>query len=127
MIQTIYKSDFTSAFHKAGRGNNFTYEGLNALYDYIEDYEDSTGEQIELDVIALCLEYNEYEDLAEFQEDYGDDYQSIEEIEHATQVIMIMMIVSSFMYFRIYSVHLSKCIKGSHTGDNYDIYKNFQN
>ena len=89
MIQTIYKSDFTSAFHKAGRGNNFTYEGLNALYDYIEDYEDSTGEQIELDVIALCLEYNEYEDLAEFQEDYGDDYQSIEEIEHATQVIMI--------------------------------------
>ena len=89
MIQTITKSDFTTAFHKAGRGNNFTYEGLNALYDYIEDYEDSTGEQIELDVIALCLEYNEYEDLAEFQEDYGDDYQSIEEIEHATQVIMI--------------------------------------
>ncbi len=89
MIQTIYKSDFTTAFHKAGRGNNFTYEGLNALYDYIEDYEDSTGEQIELDVIALCLEYNEYESLQEFQEDYGDEYQSIEEIEHATQVIMI--------------------------------------
>ena len=89
MIQTITKSDFTTAFHRMGRGNNFTYEGLNALYDYIEDYEDSTGEQIELDVIALCLEYNEYESLQEFQEDYGDEYQSIEEIEHATQVIMI--------------------------------------
>ena len=89
MIQTITKSEFTSAFHRAGRGNNFTYEGLIALYDYLEEYEDSTGEQIELDVIAICCEYNEYESLEEFQEDYSEDYQSIEEIEHATQVIMI--------------------------------------
>ena len=89
MIQTINKSQFTTAFHKAGRGNNFTYEGLIALYDYLEEYEDSTGEKIELDVIAICCEYNEYEDLAEFQEEYGEDYQTIEQIEHATQVIMI--------------------------------------
>ena len=89
MIQTITKSDFTSAFHRMGRGDNFTYGGLIALYDYLEDYEDSTGEQIELDVIAFCCEYSEYESLAEFQQDYGEDYQSIEEIEHATQVIMI--------------------------------------
>jgi hypothetical protein len=89
MIQTITKSDFTTAFHRMGRGDNFTYEGLIALYDYLEVEEDSTGEQIELDVIAFCCEYNEYEDLAEFQEDYGDDYQSIEQIEQATQVIMI--------------------------------------
>ena len=89
MIQTITKSDFTTAFHRAGRGNNFTYEGLIALYDYLEEYEDSTGEQIELDVIGICCEYNEYESLEEFQEDYSEDYQSIEEIEHATQVIMI--------------------------------------
>ena len=89
MIQTITKSEFTSAFHKMDRGNNFTYEGLIALYDYLEEYEDSTGEQIELDVIAICCEYNEYESLEEFQEDYSEDYQSIEEIEHATQVIMI--------------------------------------
>ena len=55
MIQTITKSDFTTAFHKMGRGNNFTYEGLIALYDYLEDYEDSTGQQIELDVIAYVV------------------------------------------------------------------------
>ena len=89
MIQTITKSEFTSAFHKMGRGNNFTYEGLIALYDYLEEYEDSTGEQIELDVIAFCCEYNEYESLEEFQKDYGEEYHSIEEIEQATQVIMI--------------------------------------
>ena len=89
MIQTINKSEFTSAFHRAGRGDQFSYEGLIALYDYLEDYEDSTGEQIELDVIALCCDYTEYEDLEAFQEDYGEDYQSIENIGQATTVIMI--------------------------------------
>jgi len=87
MIQTITKSDFTTAFHRMGRGNNFTYEGLSALYDYLEDYEDSTGEQIELDVIAFCCEYNEYESLEEFQEDYGEDYKSLEDIEDRTILI----------------------------------------
>ena len=89
MIQTINKSEFTSAFHRAGRGDQFSYEGLIALYDYLEDYEDSTGEQIELDVIALCCDYTEYESLEAFQEDYGEDYQSIENIGQATTVIMI--------------------------------------
>ena len=88
MIQTINEYQFADAF-KSIRPDNFSYEGLKALYDYLEDYEDSTGEQIELDVIALCCEYNEYEDLAEFQEDYSEDYESIEDIEGETQVIMI--------------------------------------
>ena len=88
MYQQISEYDFIRAFEQV-RPDNFSRAGLSALYDYLEDYEDSTGEQIELDVIAFCCEYNEYEDLAEFQEDYGEEYQSIEEIEHATQVIMI--------------------------------------
>jgi hypothetical protein len=45
--------------------------------------------QIELDVIALCCDYAEYESLEEFQEDYGEDYESIEDIESATTVIPI--------------------------------------
>ena len=89
MIQTINESDFTTAFHRAGRGDQFTHKGLLALYEYLEEYEESTGEQIELDVIAICCDYSEYESLKDFQEDYGDDYESIDEIEHATQVIMI--------------------------------------
>ena len=89
MYQSITKSDFTSAFHRMYRGEQFSYKGLIALYDYLEQYEEDTGEQIELDVIAICCEYAEYESLEEFQEDYGDDYESIEDIEHATQVIMI--------------------------------------
>jgi len=89
MIQTITKSDFTTAFHRAGRGNQFSYEGLHALYDDLELYAESSGDPIELDVIALCCDYAEYEDLEAFQEDYGEDYESIDEIGQATTVIMI--------------------------------------
>jgi len=89
MFQSITKSDFTSAFHRMDRGEQFSYKGLIALYDYLEQYEEDTGEQIELDVIAICCEYAEYESLEEFQEDYGDDYQSIDEIEQVTTVIPV--------------------------------------
>ena len=89
MYQSITKSDFTSAFHRMDRGEQFSYKGLIALYDYLEQYEEDTGEQIELDVIAICCEYAEYESLEEFQEDYGDDYQSIDEIEQVTTVIPV--------------------------------------
>jgi len=90
MIQTINKWDFRNAFKSTSQYKDaFSYEGLKALYDYLEQYEDDTGDQIELDVIALCCDYTEYEDLEAFQEDYGEDYQSISEIGQATTVIMI--------------------------------------
>ena len=59
MKQTVYFSDFTAAFHRADRGNQFSYDALRVLFDYIEEIENDTGEEIELDVIALCCEYAE--------------------------------------------------------------------
>ena len=47
------------------------------------------GQPIELDVIALCCEYAEYDNLEEFQTDYSEDYQTIGDIERETTVIMI--------------------------------------
>ena len=59
MKTTVSRYDFERAFADAGRKDQFSYEGLNALFDYLEDYEDSTGEELELDVIALCCDYSE--------------------------------------------------------------------
>jgi hypothetical protein len=78
MINTINKYEFRDAFQKMGRGDQFSYEGLIALFDYLEMLEDDIGEPIELDVISLCCEYSEYENLKEFQDDYGDEYESLE-------------------------------------------------
>ncbi len=90
MKQSINESQFIQAFDNMNRSNNFSYEGRQALFEYLEDYEASTGEEIELDIIALCCEYTEYESLEEFQKDYNkEDYESIEDIEDSTQVIHI--------------------------------------
>ena len=59
MKTTITSYDFERAFADADRKENFSYEGLGILFDYLEDYEAQTGQEIELDVIALCSDYNE--------------------------------------------------------------------
>lgn len=59
MKTTVNFSDFCDAFKSYNRDNNFSYNGKRALFDYLEEMEQSTGEEIELDVIALCCEYNE--------------------------------------------------------------------
>ena len=77
--QTVTESDFRDAF-QAIRPDNFTYEGLGALYEYLEELSEDTGEDIELDVIAICCDYTEYsEDEAreEFDIDVDvEDWQS---------------------------------------------------
>ena len=71
MIDTITKSEFRDAFNKMGRGEQFSYKGLIALFDYFEMLEDDIGEPIELDVIAICCEYSEYDNLEDYQNQNG--------------------------------------------------------
>ena len=89
MIATINKYEFRDAFNKMGRGEQFSYEGLEALFDYLQMLEDDIGKPIELDVIGLCCDYSEYANLKEFQDDCGDEYQSLEDIENRTTLIKI--------------------------------------
>jgi hypothetical protein len=67
-----------------GRGDNFSYEGLRALFDYLEQYEEETNTPIELDVIALCCEYNE-DALNDVLENYS--LESLEALQANTHVI----------------------------------------
>jgi len=59
MKTTVSKYDFERAFVDADRKENFSYEALGLLFDYFESYEEETGQEIELDVIAICCDYNE--------------------------------------------------------------------
>jgi hypothetical protein len=52
MYQTIGLSDFRAGFKY--RPDNFSYEGLGALFDYFESMGD-----IEFDPIAICCEFCE--------------------------------------------------------------------
>jgi len=89
MKVTINFDGFERAFQRYGRGEQFSYEGLQALFEWLEDIESDMGEEQELDVIGLCCEFAEFENLKEFQDDYGTDYESIEDIENDTMVIPI--------------------------------------
>lgn len=65
MKQTIDKYDFRIAMLNM-RPDNFSLIGLDVLFQFLEDYEASTGEEIDLDVIELCSEYSEesWQDIA---------------------------------------------------------------
>lgn len=90
MKQTINFYDFSDAFRKAGRADQFTYEGQRAIFDYLEDYEDDCDTEIELDVVALCCEYTEYDSIADFWLEYDqEDYPSLEKLRDYTEVIKV--------------------------------------
>ena len=43
MYQRVNFSDFRQAFHNHDRGNQFSYEGLKALFDFLEEQEQDTN------------------------------------------------------------------------------------
>ena len=88
MKTTISENNFRDAF--SIRKDNFSYEGLTALYDYLTQYEEDCGVELELDPIAICCDFTEFEDLAEFREQYGKDKDfTIEDLHDETTVIPV--------------------------------------
>lgn len=71
MRTTITKYRFVDTFKQnEAYKDNFTVNGLVALFEYLEELEKDTGEEIELDVVALCGEYEEHASLQEFVDNY---------------------------------------------------------
>ena len=90
MKKTINYYDFRTEFREFGREEQFTRQGLKALFDYLEELGQDCGEEIELDVIALCCEFVEYDSLEDFHNEYDkNDYPTLEVLRDHTQVIEI--------------------------------------
>ena len=71
IYKTIDIYDFRAAFTDYDRNNEFSYDGLNALFDWLSEMANDCTEPYELDVIALCCEFTEYSDLAEIKQAYN--------------------------------------------------------
>jgi hypothetical protein len=87
MKQTVTKSMFRDEFKACGRGEQFSYEGLGHLFDYLEE----NDSEYDLDVIGLCCEYVEssYDDV---RGDYNDcaelnDEKVLEYLNESTVVV----------------------------------------
>lgn len=91
MKQSINSYDFHRAFELT-RPENFSYQALNSLFEYFEQLEDDIGEEIELDVVAICCDYSEMT-LDEINQDYSREYKTLEEaiedLQDETSVIPV--------------------------------------
>ena len=85
-INSVYQ--FEAAFKEAGRSEQFSWEGLKALFDYLNNFSDDVGENIELDVISLCCDYSE-DDYKDIAENYSIDLSEAEGDEDEEKNIVI--------------------------------------
>lgn len=75
-------SQFRDAFHRSGRGDQFSYEALGLLFDYFEE----VAPDMELDVVAICCEYSEHDAVA-IALDYALDWEESDESGSAESVL----------------------------------------
>jgi len=87
IVQTVNLYHFREAFRLAGRKDQFSYKALEAIFDYMEERSEDTGEDVELDVISICCEWSEMT-WQEIAQSYGidlsqctDDDERIGEVE----------------------------------------------
>ena len=78
MKTAVNEFAFLEAFRAYDRFDQFGATALRSLFAYLEDLESDTGEEIELDVIALCCDYSvdTVEDIAanySIEVDEGED------------------------------------------------------
>ena len=83
MINTVSEYTFVDSLTP----NAFTYEGARALFEWYEQLENETGEQIEFDPVAIRCDWNQYESVEECCAEYGDDINTLEDLQKHTQVI----------------------------------------
>lgn len=81
IYSVITKSAFRDAFKRMGREENYTYNGLGALYDCLVEWSEESGMPLELDVLGLCTEWSEYGSAWELATDYGIERESGEDDE----------------------------------------------
>jgi len=91
MKQSITRFDFLDWFRGSDTyKNNFSYNGLNSLFDYFTTIEECTDEEIDFDPIAICCEFSEYENLNEIKETYSSvEINNIDDLRYHTSVIEI--------------------------------------
>jgi len=77
LYQTIdTASQFRDQFHRCGRADQFSYEALGLLFDYLND----CGSDVEIDVVGICCEFAE--DTPEsIANSYGIDTEGLDEGE----------------------------------------------
>lgn len=90
MKKTINRYEFIESFKNSVYKNNFSIQGLNTLFDYLEQLEEDIGVEIEFDIVAIANDFTEYSSLEEIKEIYSNlNINNIEDLKNYTEVIEI--------------------------------------
>ena len=86
MKQSVNFNDFIDSFKRFDRYDQLGYDALRIIFDYLEEYEDNTGEELELDVIAICCDYS-CEHYTAIASNHSIDLEGLDEDEAKSAVI----------------------------------------
>lgn len=87
IVQTVSSYNFHDAFTRSdSHKDQFSYNARQALYEYLDDLSDQIDQPIELDIVALCCEYSEYESCDKAASNYF-EYEGMTFDEDWTELI----------------------------------------
>lgn len=89
IVQTLSKSSFIDAFKQSSRKDQFSYEALGAIFDYLEEYSNDTGENVEVDIVGICCDFAE-SSLSELACSYDIDLEGLEGEDRLEAVVSYM-------------------------------------
>ena len=85
IIKRLSFYDFKREFEDYNRGEQFTLQGLSALYEYVLELSEESGENYDMDVIELCITFTEYESVSHALKEYG--LTNYEQLEDSTIIL----------------------------------------
>jgi hypothetical protein len=90
LVAPMYNGDeLRHEFQSFGRGEQFSRQGFDALYEYLSDLSEDIGRDIQLDVIALCCEWSEYDSIEKACDQYSDDIQTLDDLNDHTLLLFL--------------------------------------
>lgn len=87
MKTTVSVYDFRDAFQRAGRADQFSYDALGLIFEYLEEEENDSGVEYELDVVEICCEFLEQSPAA-IASDYSIEIDENENDDEIKQQIL---------------------------------------
>ena len=94
MYTRVTEDNFRNTFlTSANYSENFSYNGLTALYDYFEELEAGIDQTIEFDYISIACEYSELT-IDELRDNYSIDI-DIDVIEYLQENTIVIEIENS--------------------------------
>ena len=93
MYTRVTEDNFRNTFLASAYSENFSYNGLTALYDYFEELEAGTGQTIEFDLVGIACEYSELT-IDELRDNYSVD-KDIDVIEYLQENTIVIEIENS--------------------------------